>query len=541
MGTMVMLNQQHGDRWSSYGEHAGISAISSLLSPDQLKRIDMLAEFDDAFLRELSPDIIVAKWNAGAVIFEAGTYLDLAFYVIEGEVEMKLPSKDDEARPIFTARGSTSLAEVAPVKPKAAKNVPAPAARPRNMNITFLAAADFDLAKGERMRLRAGEMFGEIGAMNGWPQSVSARTASKCTLLQIRVPTIRKLRRKSKKLKQKLDELYRQRTLRQHLSATPILDGCTSETIEQLVARVELTSCQPGDVVTKQGDPVGGLILVRSGSLKMSQALGVGEVVVGYVSKGATVGETELLLDDLGTWNVTATSVGYSELVHIPKSDFLEVIGRNPALQQRLLQIATARIKELGFRRNNLERADLLDFTLAKGLTQANSVLVIDLQRCTRCDDCVRGCASTHGGTQRFVREGEVYDGFMVVRSCYHCQDPSCLVGCPTGAITRLNIGDVVAIDPTVCIGCGACAENCPYDAIVMHDLGVTWGADAMPRHLRGEPRQVATKCDLCYTAPQGPACVASCPHDAAFRVAGAEEFDALLEIKRRRVRAVPG
>src|SRR5262245_30918501 len=155
----------------------------------------------------------------------------------------------------------------------------------------------------------------------------------------------------------------------------------------------------------------------------MSQALGVGDVVVGYVSKGATVGEVELLLDDLGTWTVTTTSVGYSELVRIPKADFLQITGQNPALQQRLLGIATARIKELGFRRNNLEHADLLDFTLAKGLTQANSVLVIDLQRCTRCDDCVRGCASTHGGTPRFVREGEVYDGFMVARSCYHCQD----------------------------------------------------------------------------------------------------------------------
>ena len=536
-GTMVMLTRQHGDRWSSFGEHAGIKAISSLLTPDQLKRIDVLEEFDDAFLRELSPDIIVAKWNAGAVIFEAGTYLDLAFYIVEGEVHMKLPDKDDSARPIFTSRGSAGItaqgvAELARQAPK--KGAPVKA-------ITFLAAADFDLKQGEGIRLRAGEMFGEIGAMNGWPQSVSARTATPCTLVQIRVPAVRKIRRKSKKLKQRLDDLYRQRTLRQHLAATPILDGIDAMTMEQLVSRVELVSSQPGDVVTQHGTPVEHLILVRSGSLKMSQPLGAGEVVVGYVAKGATVGESELLLDDLGTWNVTTTSVGHSELVRIPKADFLQVVQRNPDLEQRLLGIATSRLKELGFRRNNLERSDLLDFTLAKGITQANSVLVIDLEKCTRCDDCVRGCASTHGGTQRFVREGEVYDGFMVARSCYHCQDPTCLVGCPTGAITRLNIGDVVAIDPTVCIGCGACAENCQYDSIVVHELGVNWGQDAMPKHLRGQPRSVAMKCDLCYSAPQGPACVSSCPHGAAFRVAGAEEFDALLETKRREVRAAIG
>jgi Fe-S-cluster-containing dehydrogenase component len=529
--TIVMMKRQHGDRWSSFGEHAGIRAISHLLLPAQLRRIEILSEFDDAFLSEVSTDLALAKWNPGAVVFEAGTYLDLAFFVVEGEVEMLLTRNDDAHRPIFAARGDATVAVRSSVH--ASDQARIQKAGPPG-TIPFLATADFEIAVGEKLRLGAGELFGEIGAMNGWPQSVTARTVTACTLLQIRLPALRRLRRNSKRLTARLDALYRSRTLRQHLTSTPIFEGCGTDVINQLAARVELTSCQPGDVVTREGDAVEHLILVRSGSLKMTQALGVGDVVVSYVSKGATVGEVELLVDDDGVWHVTTTSVGYSELVRIPRAEFLDVTKRHPALQKRLWSIATARIKDIGSRRMNLDRADVLDFTLAKGLTQANSVLVIDLESCTRCDDCVRACASTHGGTPRFVREGEVYEGFMVARSCYHCQDPTCLVGCPTGAITRLNIGDVVAIDPVVCIGCGACAEKCQYDAIVMHALGTTWGPDAVPKDLRGQPQEVASKCDLCHASPQGPACVSSCPHGAAHRVAGAEEFDVLLELKRR-------
>lgn len=520
--TMVMMSRQHGDRWSAFGEHAGIREISSLLTPGELKRFEILREFDDEFLRGISADITVATWNPGAVIFEAGTYLDLAFFVVQGDVTMMLAPANAAAKPIFTAT----------VQPRTAAP-PRAKARPEG-SIVFLAAADFNLASGDALRLGEGELFGEISAMNGWPQSVTARTATVCTLLQIRVPALRKIRNKSKSLKKRLDEAYRSRTLRQHLTSTPLLDGCAPDVIEQLAARVEFVSCEPGDVVATEGDAVQHLILVRSGSLKLSQALGSGQIAVAYVAKGGTVGESELLSGDDGVWNVTATSVGYSELLRIPKAGVLDVMRGHKELEQRLWAVATVRLKDISSRRNNLARADLLEFTLAKGLTQANSVLVIDLDACTRCDDCVRGCASTHGGTPRFVREGEVYNGFMVTRSCYHCQDPTCLVGCPTGAIARLNVGDTVAIDADICIGCGACAENCPYDAIIMHDLEINWGPDALPKQLRGQPREQASKCDLCYTAPQGPACVSSCPHGAAYRVAGAEQFDLLLQSKRR-------
>jgi len=522
----MMRSRQHEDRWSSLGDSDGIAKLSSMMLPAELKKFPIFEGLKDDFLDEVSPDISLAEWEPGVVLFEQGSYLDLAFYIAEGEVELFLAG-EFSATPIFKAKIGAGDPSSPSVKPVGA----APAG---HEGITFLASMDFDLAhEGDVVRLGRGDLFGEIGALNGWPQSVTVRTATRCKLVQIRLPALRQLRRKSKVLKQRLDEIYRDRTLRSHLASTPLLRDCDERVIEELSKQVELVSLQPGDVVSQEGEPGEHLLLVRSGFLKLSQTVGNGEIVVSYLSKGQTLGEVEILVEGVDTWQVTTTSVGYSELVRIRASDFKEIIARQFNLEAKLWEIAVDRIKELGFARGHLRRSDLVDFGLAKGIVQGNSVLVIDLETCTRCDDCVRGCASTHDGIPRFVREGEKYQSFLVARSCYHCEDPVCLIGCPTGAIARTNVGDVVAIDPSICIGCGACAENCPYDSIVMHDLGEPWAEDTLPKRLRGEPRQMASKCDLCHTSSAGPACVSSCPHGCAYRVSSLDEFDALLQAKR--------
>ena len=502
-GTMIMRTQQHSDRWSAMEASAGLRQLSSMLLPLELRAFPIFDGLKDDFLDDLSPDISLAEWEAGAVLFEEGSYLDLAFFVVEGQVELFLEHHE----------------------PDHSRKDRDPSA------ITFLASMDFDLIGG-RLQLGEGDLFGEIGALNGWPQSVTARTTTDCKLVQIRLPALRKLRQRSKALKKRLDEIYRERTLRTHLASTPLLRDCDDQVIEDLARRVDLVSCQPGERLTEEGTSADHLILVRSGFVKLAQAVGSGEVVVSYLSKGKTLGEVELLVDGLDRWQVTATSVGHSELVRIARPDFEAIIAHRPEIERRLWDEAVGRIKEMGYSRTHLHRSDLIDFALTKGLAQGNSVLVIDLETCTRCDDCVRGCASTHGGIPRFVREGEKYQSFLVPHSCYHCEDPVCLIGCPTGAIRRTNVGDVVAIDPSICIGCGLCSENCPYDAIVMHDLEELWPDDALPKRLRGEPKLMASKCDLCYTSTAGPACVSSCPHGSAHRVSTLEEFDVLVQAK---------
>ena len=263
--------------------------------------------------------------------------------------------------------------------------------------------------------------------------------------------------------------------------------------------------------------------------------MGAGRATVTYLSKGMTVGEVELLIDGVEEARFTVTSVGYGELVRIGRRDLFEALRAVPAGERELWRRAVDRIKETGARLADPRSSRFVEFALDRGLVEGSSILVMDLDRCTRCDDCVRACADTHGGRPRFVREGERYDNLLIARSCYHCRDPVCLVGCPTGAIRRANVGDVVEIRDEVCIGCATCHDNCPYGAIVMHDTGEAWPDDALPKALRGTPRAVASKCDLCHSSPAGPACVRNCPQHCASRVGSVDEFRALQRPEERK------
>jgi len=526
--------EQYKDRWSSFGTGTGIIDISEKPTPEVLKQYPLFKEFDDKFLERISPDVSIARWERNAVLFEEGSYIDIAFFVVSGEVEVSFQkqSSGTEQLPIFS-RSRTMFAEAGGAQAPTGRGKTVFQAQvdrqKRGTSIAFLTSIDFDLPSDGTLKLGPGEILGEIGAMSGWPQSVTARTSTRSELVQIRVAALRMMRKRSSALKNRLDSLYRERALSSQLKTTPIFSSLGDEFVQSLVQSVELVSCEPDEVIAREGEPCDALYLVRSGFVKLSQRLGEGSIVVSYVSKGSVLGDAELLIDGIGSWIHTATSKEYSELVKISRVDFTRLLARYPGVESGLWSSVVNRLKEAGNSKRVIRQSEFIDTALNKGLVEGNSILVIDLSVCTRCDDCVRGCADTHEGIPRFVREGDKIGNFLITRACYHCEDPVCLVGCPTGAIRRADVGDVVAIDEKICIGCTTCANNCPYDAITMFDTGEKWPEDMIPEGLRGKDKQIATKCDLCYQDPAGPACVRSCPHGCAFRVGDVKEFKSLL------------
>jgi Fe-S-cluster-containing dehydrogenase component len=94
----------------------------------------------------------------------------------------------------------------------------------------------------------------------------------------------------------------------------------------------------------------------------------------------------------------------------------------------------------------------------------------------------------------------KVAKAFFVPKICNHCQHPSCVQVCPTGATYKTKDGAVL-IDHTYCIGCQYCVQACPYGArFYNYEKGVT------------------DKCTWCYhriTKGLKPACVEVCPVNA--------------------------
>src|SRR5258708_11625525 len=144
------------------------------------------------------------------------------------------------------------------------------------------------------------------------------------------------------------------------------------------------------------------------------------------------------------------------------------MLDRFPEVRQKLEAIARERIEEN--LRHTVQAQNIpVDQFLAQGLMEAQSLLVLDLEKCTRCDQCVRACADAHQGVSRLVREGLRFDKYLVATSCRQCRDPLCMVGCPVGSIRRRNTLKVIIEDWSIVSG--LCANNSPYETTNPHPL----------------------------------------------------------------------
>jgi Fe-S-cluster-containing hydrogenase component 2/CRP-like cAMP-binding protein len=204
----------------------------------------------------------------------------------------------------------------------------------------------------------------------------------------------------------------------------------------------------------------------------------------------------------------TATGLDHFEIVRLDGRALRHLAGEDQRLFSALQSIA-----------HSIENAipapvapdpsalrDLVDLNLYN----SQNTLLIDLERCTRCDECVRACADAHDGVARFTRDGPRFGKYMVTLACRSCTDPKCMVGCPVGSIRRE--GSLEIRIENWCIGCQRCANQCPFGNINMIELDKPVPGSASDPPLR------ATVCDLC-AGYDGPNCVYACPHDAAIRV----------------------
>ncbi len=386
-------------------------------------------------------------------------------------------------------------------------------------------------------------IFGEMSCMNNYPRAATVRAAEDVTVLEIQRNVLYILQR-NKKSKELLDEVYRERTVPTHLKSVEIFAPLQEnpaefeEFVDDFRRSMKVVRLNPGDVIFRQGDPADNFYLVRVGFVKVSQKMPGGEHVLTYVGPGGYVGEIGLLstLPEIegkappGVRTATCAALDHVDLIRISGEDFQKIIARFPGVKQRLIDRALKNLQQNEEAHQRTQNVPLGEF-LRQGLMNARSLLVLDLEKCTRCDECTKACADTHDGVTRLVREGLRFDKYLVASSCRSCLDPYCMVGCPVDAIHRGASREMIIED--WCIGCGTCANNCPYGNINMHPFktGDTAPDPNDPSHKVAVLQEKATMCDLCSGLDGQPSCVYACPHDAAHRMTGE---DLIKDVEKR-------
>jgi Fe-S-cluster-containing dehydrogenase component len=152
--------------------------------------------------------------------------------------------------------------------------------------------------------------------------------------------------------------------------------------------------------------------------------------------------------------------------------------------------------------------------------------IYLDIGLCVGCGACAVACMDQNdiypeNGWPPFrriyrIEEGEFPNADIkyISIACMHCEDSPCVIGCPTGAITKDVRTGAVIFNRELCIGCYSCSLACPF---------------GVPRY---DPEGKMQKCNLCIERVQAglePACVRVCPmgalkFEAANKVQGAKE-----------------
>jgi Fe-S-cluster-containing dehydrogenase component/CRP-like cAMP-binding protein len=540
------------------------------MSAIDVHRIMKLAPFKDmdpgGFPRSaqlhdiLKNDARLRQFKAGEIIVREGDYGTSAFMVLSGSAEVVLspglPPKmvgrsEPSRRGLFrtlaqlwsnpdedevTREGAGGPLRVKPRQAEAERGV-------------ILQDVPRVLSRQRTATIMAGDVFGEIAALSRMPRTATIlANEGGAEMLEIRWQGLRDLMRYDPNVRKFIDGIYRERALSTYLEEMPfmkylgpeakkrLMDATQFETFgdydwsgdyKQLVQSGASAAQEP--TIAVEGDYPNSVVMIRAGFARVTQRFGSGHRTLNYLGSGHMYGFEEIAHN----WRkpeshvplqYTLRVIGYTHVLVIPASIIEELVlpampaGLLPALiDDQVRKKASYSRAEAHGSAGTQAAADVMEFVTQNRFFNGTKTMVIDLDRCTRCDDCVRACAATHDNNPRFLRHGPIHNNLMVAQACMHCTDPICMIGCPTGAIHREIFEGNVVINPASCIGCSACANNCPYGAIRMVEIRDPEGRILVASD--SIPLLKATKCDLCTDQYGGPACERACPHDALKRI----------------------
>lgn len=505
------------------------STKSQPMTAEELLEIPIFSGIPYKFLQFNGAGCVRKVLKPGETLCKQGEYGSTAFLIQYGKFEIQLGKKTTQL-PQAKSSGIFGFLKRS-LGSSSSQVVP-----------SLATGADTKSAADEGQKLYRGVedvILGEMACLNRYPRTATVVAVEESEVIEIGSNVLYMLQRNTSSRKI-LNDAYKRHALNSDLERLPVFKDLSIEGRKEaariISEDVDLMSVEPGQPIFSQGDRDDDFFLVRLGYVKVSRKHGAREHVVNYVGPGnldaaagsfgeiaalSSVYREELTADldrlgyEAGFRTSTCTALDHVELVRIKSSQLKKIADANPDFKKRLIERARFLLEKDSERESELSTGK--SSFVGQGLYNAQSLLVLDLESCTRCDECTKACADAHGGETRLVREGLRFENFLVATSCRSCTDPYCLVGCPVNSIFREGSKEIVIEDH--CIGCGQCASNCPYGNITMYgkEAGFRTEGDVKIPIIR----QKATTCDQCSSIGGTPRCVHSCPHDAAFRMSG--------------------
>src|SRR6266436_4811520 len=403
---------------------------------------------------------VLHRYRKGEIVCEEGAFGSTAYYIVSGTVDIFIhnPLAHLRTNPVIGMFGRSFK------RMKSFLTDDQTDRRAEAHQRKFIGTdADVDLPVSRPLaQLGPGELFGEMTCRTYQPRSATVQAREPCVMIEmlrvildmlvgnrqvseaskatskVKAPTF-----KGTSFKAELEKKYRERSLGNHLRSVPLFATLSEEFLNYLKEKVGLVSYNQNQVICKEGEEADAFYLIRSGMVRVSQAMPGGEMVRTYLSRGDYFGEIGLLRSIKRTASCAALDA--VDVVKIPASDFALMLERFPVVRQQIEAVAGARLA--ADQQKAIPAGLRLDDFLTLGLFEAQNLLLIDLDNCTRCDACVQACAKAHDGISRLLRDGLRYDHFLVATASRSCRDPLCMTQCPVGSIRRKENLEIIIED----------------------------------------------------------------------------------------------
>jgi cAMP-dependent protein kinase regulator len=206
--------------------------------------------------------------------------------------------------------------------------------------------------------LREGDFFGEFGFFTDQKRHTNVKALTECEILEISRNELDKIIKVHPRVKEVLQDFFKQRVLDLFLALSPLFSSLTSAEREDVFKRFRLLKIPENTLLFKEGALSNSLYMIKSGEVEVFTFTREGKKVqLAILKSGNFFGEISLIFNKPRM--ASAKTIRPSELLELTKEDLDACLVQFPQLRSVLKEISLrrlARTKEI-LSREEVEKA----------------------------------------------------------------------------------------------------------------------------------------------------------------------------------------